>query len=130
MNATNDCSCHLPLEKNAEARIFALHDACVGSPSQSIEELRAIRKRKAIQFSKRRTTLLQKANDTHRLCNVDVFLAVRNRRNNRIWLYSNGYEPPSESELVSTHQYLFYVSTLTLIGQGLSSAKSLRPNRL
>ncbi|KAL7928805.1 hypothetical protein V8C35DRAFT_317087 [Trichoderma chlorosporum] len=98
------CSfCHLPLEKDSEARIFALHDACAGSPSQSIQEQRTMRKRKATQFSKRRKTLLQKTNDMYKHCNVDVYLAIRNRHNNHIWIYSNGYKPPTESELTTVY---------------------------
>ena len=52
-------------------------------------------------FSKRRTTLLKKVYDLHKDCDdVDVFFVVRDRRSNKIWQYSNGYTPPTPSEMV------------------------------
>lgn len=31
---------------------------------------------------------------------IDVFVAIRNRRTNQLWQYSNDYMPPTKEELV------------------------------
>lgn len=52
-------------------------------------------------FSKRRQTFLKKAYELHEACDdIDIYVIVRNRRNNRLWEYSNGYLPPSQKEMV------------------------------
>lgn len=73
----------------------------VRSPeTQQTAEARRKQKRRATQFYKRRRTMLQKARDLERDCNVDVCLTIRNRANNQIWQYSNGYVPPTAAEMV------------------------------
>ncbi|KAL7952268.1 hypothetical protein V8C34DRAFT_299689 [Trichoderma compactum] len=64
----------------------------------SLEKLQITRRRRASQFSKRRKTILRKAHDLHKDCNVDIYFVVRNRQNNQIWRYSNGYLPPPTLE--------------------------------
>ncbi|QYT04959.1 MADS-box domain-containing protein [Trichoderma simmonsii] len=68
------------------------------SPISSLEKLRIARRRRSSQFSKRRKTILRKAHDLHKDCDVDIYFVVRSRQNNQIWRYSNGYFPPSTLE--------------------------------
>lgn len=69
--------------------------------SVKVAELRKARKRQAAQFSKRRMTILKKAHELYRDCGTDIYLCLRSRRNNQMWLYSNGFIPPLASEVVS-----------------------------
>lgn len=64
------------------------------------EKIRLERKKQASKLSKRRNTLLRKAHELQHDCNVDIHLVIRNRKNNQVWKYSNGYTPPSEDEFV------------------------------
>lgn len=73
----------------------------IASDGKSQKSIQKSRKRVLNQFYKRRKTLLQKAHDLHTDCGVDIHLVVRSRWNNQIWLYTNGYTPPSGSEYVS-----------------------------
>jgi hypothetical protein len=74
---------------------------CHNGAATVVLALRQERKRRTRMFSKRRTTLLKKVCDLHKDCDdVDVFFVVRDRRSNKIWQYSNGYTPPTPSEMV------------------------------
>jgi hypothetical protein len=44
-------------------------------------------------LSKRRKTLFLKAHQLGRDCPVDIYIAVRSRRNNQVWEYSSGHVP-------------------------------------
>ena len=75
------------------------------SVSTNAKETNRIRNRWASTFSKRRMTLLDKANSLNKDCGVDVYLCVRNRRNNQIWSYSSDdFVPPTEAEIVRPPQ--------------------------
>ncbi|PKK34553.1 hypothetical protein CI102_15075, partial [Trichoderma harzianum] len=63
------------------------------------QDIQKRRKSKLARFWKRRKTLLQKAHELHKDCDVDVYLVVRSRWNNQMWQYSNGYIPPAPSRL-------------------------------
>ena len=65
-----------------------------------VQERKREKKNKSIMLCKRRKTLLKKAHDLYRDCDADVFLVIRNKRNNQLWQYSNGFRPPSSQELV------------------------------
>jgi hypothetical protein len=67
----------------------------------SIERMKKERKKRSNMFSKRRATLIKKAQELHKECDdIDVFFIVRDRRSNKIWQYSNGYSPPTITEMV------------------------------
>ncbi|KAJ9414898.1 hypothetical protein QL093DRAFT_1086291 [Fusarium oxysporum] len=69
--------------------------------STTIETIRKERRKRTNMFSKRRTTLIKKVRELHRECDdIDVFFIVRDRRSNKIWQYSNGYRPPTRTEMV------------------------------
>jgi hypothetical protein len=52
-------------------------------------------------FSKRRVTLIKKAQELYREYNdIDIFFIIRDRRSNKIWQYSNGYSPLTIKEIV------------------------------
>lgn len=66
---------------------------------------RKVRRRQAAQFSKRRMTVLKKVHELYRDCNVDIYLCLRSRRNNQMWLYSNGFIPPNAADIVSLIEF-------------------------
>lgn len=101
---TNNIRCHTlfsPFTGENQASILCAHPAC---DDRSKEDVQKLRKNESTKFSKRRKTLLRKAHDLHKDCGVDIYLVVRNRRNNQIWQYSNGYVPPLVSEFVSVFE--------------------------
>lgn len=72
---------------------------------KSAEQLRIVCRRRSSKFTKRRATILRKAHDLYKDCGVDVYIAIRNKRNNQMWQYSNGYIPPlTLSEVGIIHQ--------------------------
>lgn len=83
--------------------ILAAHPDCTRIAAVSpLSDRQKQRKRRATKFSKRRMTFLKKANDLSRDCeDIDVYVEVRNRRNNQVWSYSNGYTPSTEQQKVS-----------------------------
>ncbi|KAI8681911.1 MADS-box domain-containing protein [Fusarium keratoplasticum] len=88
---------------------------CQHGAATVVLALRQERKRRTRMFSKRRTTLLKKVYDLHKDCDdVDVLFVVRDRRSNKIWQYSNGYTPPTPSEMSS-----IYPLPVILNSQGL-----------
>jgi hypothetical protein len=68
--------------------------------NDAFAKVRKQRKLHAAKFCKRRATFLKKADQLQQDCDVDIYVAVRNRRNNQVWQYSNGYLPPTSDEMV------------------------------
>lgn len=98
----NETRCYelfLPFTGEDQARIQSSHPDC--AHEQHKQDIQKRRKSKLARFWKRRKTLLQKAHELHKDCDVDVYLVVRSRWNNQMWQYSNGYIPPPPSRLVS-----------------------------
>lgn len=95
---------------NELARIYSDHIMC--NPSKDcrpvrISDLQRVQKNRSSRFSKRRRNFLKKAHDQQKDCEVDVYLCVRSRKNNKIWQYSSEFTPPSQDEMVwRTRQYL------------------------
>lgn len=83
--------------------MLASHSECARPVSAStLSGSQAQRKRRSAKFSKRRVTFLKKANELSRECEeIDVYVEIRNRRNNQVWNYSNGYAPLTGEQRVS-----------------------------
>lgn len=97
----------IPFVGQDQSRVFAAHLECTLPPKISLDS-RKQRKKRATKFSKRRKTFFKKANDLSTDCeDIDVYVAVRNRRSNQIWEYSNDYVPPTREELVSENTISF-----------------------
>ncbi|KAK4071129.1 transcriptional regulator family: SRF-type [Purpureocillium lilacinum] len=113
-----------PFVGGSQAQLYAAHAPCsadlLGPPSQELRQskpttasftqpelssatlvdMRRIRKNRSSKFSKRRRNFIKKAHELHDDCEVDVFVCVRSRRNNQVWQYSNGFEPPTPEKMV------------------------------
>ncbi|CAF3656581.1 unnamed protein product [Fusarium graminearum] len=87
------------------AHTLASHHECARPVSISnLSDSQKQRKRRCAKFSKRRATFLKKANDLSRECDeIDVYVEIRNRRNNQVWSYSNGYVPLTEEQRANTY---------------------------
>ncbi|KAL7904024.1 hypothetical protein GGI35DRAFT_246621 [Trichoderma velutinum] len=87
----------LPFTGEDQARFQSSHSDCAHQGHQRGRQKRL--KSKLTRFSKRRKTLLQKAHELRKDCDVDVYLVVRSIWNNQMWQYSNGYILPPPSKL-------------------------------
>ena len=85
------------------AHIYSDHVNCttpMAYQPASIRDMQRVQKNRSNRFSKRRRNLLKKANDLRIDCEVDVYLCIRSKRNNKIWQYSSGFAPPSMEDMV------------------------------
>ncbi|KAF4957158.1 hypothetical protein FSARC_11367 [Fusarium sarcochroum] len=87
------------------SHILAAHAECDRPAAVSLlSEAQKSRKKRAAKFSKRRTTFLKKANELSKECeDIDVYVEVRNRRSNQVWIYSNGYAPLTREQRAHTY---------------------------
>lgn len=91
-----------------EAQKLAAHPTCQRHILGRTAQIQS--KKRNTKFSKRRQTFIRKAYQLHKDCeDVDVYVMVRNRRNNRIWEYSNGYTPPTQTKLVRHLTWISWV---------------------
>ncbi|KAG8422533.1 hypothetical protein J3459_010275 [Metarhizium acridum] len=84
------------------ARIYSDHVTCSPAAARqpvTTQDVRRVQKNTSNRFSKRRRNFLKKAHDLHADFNVDIYLCVRNRRNNKIWQYTSDFVPPSQDEI-------------------------------
>jgi len=137
-----------PFVGGSQARLYAAHAPCsadLGLPSQELRQskpttvqythpelstatlvdMRRIRKNRSSKFSKRRRNFIKKAHELHDDCEVDVFVCVRSRRNNQVWQYSNGFEPPTPEKMVGISATTPKISLTFVPGRDLPRASGL-----
>ncbi|KAK9444500.1 Transcription factor, MADS-box, partial [Metarhizium brunneum] len=68
-----------------------------------ISDLQRVQKNRSSRFSKRRRNFLKKAHDQQKDCEVDVYLCVCSRKDNKIWQYSSDFTPPSHDEMANMY---------------------------